>query len=99
MFIRNVDATTPRTFVAAAERILPALQYVRMREATWHRHIFDLCKQFSESAAFRKLQLVTCLGRQPGSDVWVLGPRLQLTSNGDMIPENECNFFWDPNYR
>ena len=99
MFITNTEATTPRTFVAAAERVLPALQYVRMREATWNRHIFELCKEFAESAAFKKLQLVTCLGRQPRIDIWVLGPHLQLASSGDVMPENEHEYFKDPNYR
>ena len=85
--------------MAAAERVIPALQYVRMREATWNRHIFELCKEFAESERFKKLLLVTCLGRQPGSDIWVLTPHLQLASSGEVMPENEHKYFWDPNYR
>ena len=99
VFISNTDATTPRTFVTAGNRVIPSIQYVRMSETLWHRHIFNSCKSFHQSAANRKLLLATCLGRQPGSDVWVLSEHLQLSGDGQLIPENHQKYFWHPHYR
>ena len=98
VFISNTDASTPRTFVTAGNRVIPSMQYVRMSETLWHRHIFNSCKSFHQSAVNRKLLLATCLGRQPGSDVWVLSEH-QLSEDGQLIPENHQKYFWHPHYR
>ena len=34
------------------------------------------------------------MGRQPGSNVFVLGPRLQFYSNGDSIPTEQQHYVW-----
>ena len=34
------------------------------------------------------------MGRQPGSNVFVLGPNLQFWSNGDYIPAEEQTYVW-----
>ena len=36
------------------------------------------------------------MGRQPGSDVFVIGPTLQFTSDGKVIPEEEQTYVWIP---
>ena len=84
----------------AASRAVPSVQYVRMREMLWHRHIFYACKAFTESAGNRKLLLATCLGCQHGSDVWVLNESLQIRgSDGQPIPVDEQQYYWHPHYR
>ena len=100
MFISNTDASTPRTFVTAANRVIPSMQYVRMSETLWHWHIFNSCKSFHQKSANRKLLLATCLRRQPGNDdVWVLSEDLQLRGDGQLIPEYQQKYFWHPHYR
>ncbi len=37
---------------------------------------------------------VTGLGKQPDSDVYVFGPNLYFSSNGDLIAENQRLFVW-----
>ena len=41
-----------------------------------------------------QLKAVVCMGRQPGSNVFVLGPRLQFYSNGDSIPTDQQHYVW-----
>ena len=36
------------------------------------------------------------MGRQPGSDIFVLGPNLQFKSDGTAIPPQEQEFMWIP---
>ena len=89
VFISNTEASTPCTFVLAASRSVPSVQYVRMSETLWHRHIFYACKAFTQSTVNRKLLLATCLGRQPGSDVWVLNELVQVRgSDGQPMSKN-----------
>lgn len=39
---------------------------------------------------------VVCMGRQPHSDVYVLGPNLQFFSDGTVIPVEEQTYVWVP---
>ena len=83
-------------------RAVPSMQYVRMQETLWHKHMFYACKAFTESDANRKLFLATCHGRQHGSDVWLLNEPLQIWgSDGQpiVIPVDEQQYYWHPHYR
>ena len=40
--------------------------------------------------------LVTCVGRQPWSSTWVLGPNVQVASSGNLIPLQQ--YLWYYNY-
>ena len=42
--------------------------------------------------------LVTCVGRQPCSTTWVLGPNVQVDSSGDIIPVEDQQFYWYNKY-
>ena len=37
-----------------------------------------------------------CLGRQPSSDTYVLGPELQFYANGRCVPVEDQDFIWVP---
>ena len=37
-----------------------------------------------------------CLGRQPSSDTYVLGPELQFYANGRRVPVEDQDFIWVP---
>ena len=39
---------------------------------------------------------VTCTGRQPGSDIYVIGPELQFFSDGTLIPTDTQEYVWIP---
>lgn len=39
---------------------------------------------------------VVCMGRQPDSNVFVLGPSLQFHSDGTAIPPQDQEFVWVP---
>ena len=46
--------------------------------------------------ASKVLKPVECLGRQPGSDIFVLGETLQFRSNGESIPRDEQEYVYVP---
>ena len=37
---------------------------------------------------------VTCIGRQPDSNVYVVGPKMQFNMNGEAIAEEDQTFVW-----
>lgn len=41
-----------------------------------------------------KYKAVTCIGRQPDSDTYVLSCDVQFKMNGDVIPTEEQEFIW-----
>ena len=43
----------------------------------------------SDESHGKRFQAVTCTGRQLGSDVFVFGPTLHLSVDGDVIPEEQ----------
>ncbi len=43
-----------------------------------------------------KYRPVICSGRQPNSDIFIVGPLCQFTKDGKSIPENEHEYIWVP---
>lgn len=39
------------------------------------------------------MTLVTAVGKQPSSDVWVLGPTIQINKDGELISKERQLFF------
>ena len=50
----------------------------------------------SDSDDSSSVSAVEQMGRQPGSNVFVIGPTLQFTSEGDVIPNEEQTYVWIP---
>ena len=50
----------------------------------------------SDSDDSTNVSAVEQMGQQPGSDVFVIGPTLQFTSDGKVIPEEEQTYVWIP---
>jgi len=42
--------------------------------------------------------LVSAIGRQPDSDVWVLGPETQINSKGELLDKDDLPFYWYDDY-
>ena len=51
----------------------------------------------SDDSDVTQYKAVTCIGQQPGSDVIVIGPELQLSSDGILIPVEQQEYVWIPN--
>ena len=37
---------------------------------------------------------VTCTGLQPGSDVYVFGPKFQIAADGSLVPMGQQQYMW-----
>lgn len=50
----------------------------------------------SDDDSCNQIKSVSCMGRQPGSEVFVFGPNLQFSSEGHIIPPSEQEYVWIP---
>ena len=97
-FVTNEDASTLRSFTKAASRTLKGVQHVRCKDTLWSRYIFQRCSSFRASSSFKSRTLVSALGLQPNSDVWVLGPETQINSKGELLDKDDLPFYWYEDY-
>ena len=44
----------------------------------------------------KKFNPVVCSGRQPGTDIFIVGPELQFTKEGREIPVHDQDYVWVP---
>ncbi len=63
--------------------------------------ITDVCRQqqsedSDDGEDIRQYKAVSCTGRQPDSNVFVFGPEIQFTSDGQQIPPDQQEFVWIP---
>ena len=97
-FVSNDDAQTIRSFVKAARKVHPALQYTKTSDTLWSQYIFKLCQEYRQLSTFTTktlvVSVVVSVGKQPSTDVWVLGESLQLDAWGSQIPAEDQQFYW-----
>lgn len=60
----------------------------------WAQYVFDMAESFSSDPHHTKKTVVTCVVRQPNSDVWVLAPHIQINNDGEKIDESNEEYFW-----
>ena len=82
---------TLKSFVIAAERSHEYLSYAKASDQLWSLCVLKMTQEYLKGDDVRRLTLVTCLGKQPACSVWVLGPDVQIDSDGKH--ENR-SFFW-----
>lgn len=54
----------------------------------------DSSAESDTAAESEEKHAVVCMGRQPNSDVYVLGPNLQFWSDGTLIPCTDQKYVW-----
>lgn len=59
-------------------------------------HMHSNSSSDSDSEDCESVHPVEMMGRQPNSDVFVIGPTLQFTSQGDAIPPEDQTYLWIP---
>lgn len=88
------DTQSVRSFVHAASKSHAQLQYAKISDELWGLHIFNLTKVYMETQSRQVKTLVTCVGQQPGANIWVLSKSVQLTKDGELISESDQKFYW-----
>ena len=78
----------------AASITLKGVQKVTCKDEPWSRYIFQRCKSFRASSSFKSRLLVSAIGQQPNSDIWVLGPETQINSKGELLDKDNLPFYW-----
>ena len=93
-FVNTDETHTIASFVKAASRVHPSLHFATVSKTAWGLYMFTMGKEFQASATYKVLTLATCVGRQPDSNIWVLGPTLQVDDDGCIIPREQHQFLW-----
>lgn len=93
-FVSNHDLQTLRCFVTTVVQKHKTLYYAKISDSLWSRFILDMSQDFLKSHEKKIMTLVTAVGKQPSSDVWVLGPTIQINKDGELISKERQLFFW-----
>ena len=72
----------------------PNVRRSKISDSTWSQYIFDMAEDFCHQDDYRKKRIVTCIGRQPGSNTWVFNPDTQIDMNGSLIEKDEQCYIW-----
>ena len=92
-FVSNHQIQSLKTFTTNAERNHKGLCYAKVNDDLWSLYVFELVQAGRQTSGWRMKLLVTCVGRQPFSSTWVLGPNVQVNSSGNLIPEDQ-QYYW-----
>ena len=82
------------TFKRACAKTHPSVDHSKISDSLWHHFLFELCEGYRHSPNQRTKTLVSCVGMQPLSSVWVLGPKIQLRADGTPIPQHQHPYYW-----
>uniref|UniRef100_A0A1X7V2L7 Uncharacterized protein n=1 Tax=Amphimedon queenslandica TaxID=400682 RepID=A0A1X7V2L7_AMPQE len=96
--LRNDDAQTIKSFARAASKSLEFLQWAFIPERMWCLFVLNMAKEYQRSSRFKQKILVSRVGKQPESDVWVLSPNVQISSKGKLIATEKKKYFWYDKY-
>ena len=56
--------------------------------------MLELTQEILMNPEIRCKTMVTCVGRQPSSLVWVMGPNIQIDHDGNLIPPERHEYYW-----
>lgn len=93
-FVGNHEQQSLTSFVKAAERSHGILNYAKASDKLWSLYVLQLTQHYLKSSNIWHLTLVTCIGKQPACSIWVMGPDVQINSDGKLIPPENQAFFW-----
>ena len=94
IFINTDDGQTLRSFVRAANKLHANLRHAKISDTLWGLYNLTLTEEYARSQSYTLKTLVTTIGKQPGSRVWALNPKLQIDHTGKEIPHEQQKYFW-----
>ena len=86
-FISNDDSLSLSSFCRAASVVHPDIRRSNIPDTLWGQYIFEIGEEFCRQPNHKKKKMVTCVGRQPGSKIWVFGPDVQVDHRGKQIEQ------------
>ena len=101
-FFTLKDAKSTSNFVQALNESLESGALMcQLYNAELNKYVMKLINDFGRKQiqnGVPRLQYVKkaaeCLGRQPGSKIWVLNSEIQVDDNGDLITPDESPYIW-----
>ena len=93
-FVSTDDNQTVRSFVRAASKSHPHLQWAKIPDKLWSLYMLNMSKEYQRNPNRLQKTLVSRVGKQPTSHTWVLSPDVQIDHNGKLIPKRDQKFYW-----
>ncbi len=90
----NHDLQSLRSFVKAASQSHPNLHYANVGDTLWGLFLLELTQDFVRGPSYSRKTLVTCVGRQPSSGVWVFNESIQIDDTGSLVSPDNQEYFW-----
>ena len=83
-----------RSFVRAASKCHPHLQCAKISDMLWSLYTLGVTKAHCQSEESQVKTLVSCVGRQPNSEVWVFSPIVHVDIHGRQIEFCDQEYYW-----
>jgi len=93
-FISNEDSLSLTSFYKSAHAVHPEIRRSMITDPLWSQFIFNLGEKFCRQPNHARKKMVTCIGRPPGSNIWVFGPKLQFNQQGKHINTDFEEYYW-----
>ena len=93
-FISNDDSLSLSSFCRAASDVHPDIRRSNIPDTLWGQYIFEIGEEFCRQPNHKKKKMVACVGRQPGSKIWVFGPDVQVDHRGKQIEKDCEEYSW-----
>lgn len=93
-FISNDNSHSLATFCKAASYYMPSIRRSKVPDSLWAQFIFEMAEEFCQEPNHPTMTMVTCIGRQPQSSVWVFNSEIQINAMGELIPKEDQEYFW-----
>ena len=78
----------------AARKSHTDLRCAKISDSLWALYILQLTESYARSPNYVVKTLVTNIGRQDGTRVWVFAPDVQIGEDGCAIPNSRQEFYW-----
>ena len=72
----------------------PNIRRSKISDSLWSQFLFEMAEEFCQQPNHKYKKMVSCVGRQPGSSVWVLNEEVQIDDEGNLIPKDLQEYFW-----
>ena len=93
-FVNNDDVLSLSTFCKTASIVHPDIRRSKIADTLWSQFIFEMAEEFCHQPCYPKKTMVTCMGRQPKSAVWVFNDKVHIDIQGCLIEKDQQKYFW-----
>ena len=93
-FISNDSSYSLAAFCKVASYYIANIRRSKVPDSLWAQYIFDMAETFCQNPTHRTMIMVTCVGKQPDSNIWVFNSETQINAQGELISKQNQEYYW-----